>query len=323
VLTYNPTGAAIHTVGLRKTYPYGKGEFAAVDGLDLTIAPGRFYGLLGPNGAGKSTTIGMLTTRIRPTGGLACIAGYDVTRQPVEVKRRIGVVTQQNTMDRSINVLENLEFRGRYFGMSARQARRRGMSLLWRFGIADKARSSLDHLSGGQSRRAMICRALMHRPEILVLDEPSAPVDPQARLDLWKLLRELHAEGQTILLTTHQLDEAEQLCDEIGIVDKGKLLCSGSLESIRARAAAESVITVVFDDDAQTLVDDVTHKLEGVTKVNAEGQKLRVHTTNPAGIIGDLATIGANNGRTLRDATTLLPSLETAFLNLTGREYRK
>lgn len=323
MLTYNPTGAAIHTEGLRKTYPYGKIEFAAVDGLDLTIAPGRFYGLLGPNGAGKSTTIGMLTTRMRPTSGLASIAGYDVTKQPVEVRRRIGVVTQQNTMDRSINVLENLEFRGRYFGMSARQARRRGMSLLWRFGIADKARSSLDHMSGGQSRRAMICRALMHKPQILFLDEPSAPVDPQARLDLWQLLRELHHEGQTILLTTHQLDEAEQLCDEIGIVDKGKLLCSGTLAEIRARSAAESVVTVVYDQDAEPLVEEVTRKLDDVIRVNAEGQKLRVYTTNPAGMIGELATLGANNGRSIRDASTRLPSLETAFLNLTGREYRK
>src|SRR6185295_12379261 len=135
VMTDSPTGAPIRTVGLRKTYSYGKGEFAAVDGLDLTVEPGRFYGLLGPNGAGKSTTIGMLTTRIRPTGGRAYIAGFDVVKNPVEVKRRIGVVTQQNTMDRSITVLENLEFRGRYFGMSAREARRRGMSLLWRFGI--------------------------------------------------------------------------------------------------------------------------------------------------------------------------------------------
>jgi len=320
-MTDSPTGAPIRTVGLRKTYSYGKGEFAAVDGLDLTVEPGRFYGLLGPNGAGKSTTIGMLTTRIRPTGGRAYIAGFDVVKNPVEVKRRIGVVTQQNTMDRSITVLENLEFRGRYFGMSAREARRRGMSLLWRFGIADKAKASLDQVSGGQARRAMICRALLHRPELLVLDEPSAAVDPQARLNLWELLRELHAEGQTILLTTHQLDEAESLCDEIGIIDHGKLLTSGSLDHIRASAAAESVVTVVFDDDAEPLVE-TAGKLDDVVRVAADGERLRVHTTNPVGLIGELANIGANHDRSIRDASTLKPSLETAFLNLTGREYR-
>ncbi len=151
--------AAIRTRALRKVYTADKHAVPAVDGLDLEVRPGEFFGLLGPNGAGKSTTIGMLTTRIVPTGGTATVAGYDVTRDPVAVRQRIGVVTQANTMDRAVNLLENLEYRGRFFGMSGRESRRRAMELLERFGLAEVAQRLDDHVSGGQSKRAMVCRA--------------------------------------------------------------------------------------------------------------------------------------------------------------------
>ena len=316
------TEAAIRTVGLRKAYPYGKSEVTAVDGLDLRVESGQFYGLLGPNGAGKSTTIGMLTTRMKPTGGRAYVAGVDVGARPVEARRRIGVVTQNNTMDRQVSVLDNLEFRGRYFGLGVRESRRRGMELLERFDIADKATASLDQVSGGQARRAMICRALMHRPQILVLDEPSAGVDPQTRLSLWELLGELHAEGRTILLTTHYLEEAESLCDHIGIIDHGRLLASGTLNAIRSSAGAESVVTVVYDGPAEP-VAEYAAKLEPVDRVEADGDRLRVYATQADGLIGELAALGGDHGLSIRDASSRLPSLETALLNLTGREYRQ
>jgi ABC-2 type transport system ATP-binding protein len=313
---------AISTVDLRKTYRYGRATVAAVDGISLDIAPGEFFGLLGPNGAGKSTTIGMLTTRVAPTAGRAYVAGVDVARHPVQVRQRVGVVTQKNTMDRQISALENLEFRGRYFGMSRRAARRRGLALLTEFGVADKADSSMDHLSGGQARRVMICRALMNRPSILVLDEPTAGVDPQTRLHLWELLRSLHAAGQTILLTTHYLDEAEALCRRIGIIDKGRLLTCGSLADITATAGAEAVVTVDFDGAAEAAVEIAT-KIDAVTDVTADGHRLRVSATTLDGLVGELATIGTNCGLSIRDVSSLPPSLETAFLNLTGREFRE
>ncbi|MEV0001620.1 ABC transporter ATP-binding protein [Micromonospora sp. NPDC050980] len=316
------TRAAITTTGLRKEYQYGPHTIKAVDGIDLSVGEGEFFGLLGPNGAGKSTTIGMLTTRIRPTGGSASVAGIDVLARPVEVRRRVAVVTQRNTMDRQISVAENLEFRGRYFGMGRREARRRAMELLTEFDIADKAGASLDEVSGGQARRAMICRAIMHRPDVLVLDEPSAGVDPQTRLHLWDLLRRLHADGQTVLLTTHHLDEAESLCQRIAVIDHGRVVAAGGIDEIKSAAGAESVTTVVFTGDAGPAAETAS-KIGYVTRVEVEGSRMRVHATQTTGLIGELAAAGADQGLSIQDVSTLRPSLETAFLNLTGREYRQ
>jgi ABC-2 type transport system ATP-binding protein len=316
------TRPAIVTEDLRKTFPYGPHTIKAVDGINLNVAEGEFYGLLGPNGAGKSTTIGMLTTRVKPTGGTAIVAGVDVLKNPVEVRRRVAVVTQTNTMDRQITVIENLEFRGRYFGLGRKESRRRALALLEEFGIADKAKASLDEVSGGQARRAMICRAVMHKPELLVLDEPSAGVDPQTRLHLWGLLKQLHDRGQTILLTTHHLEEAESLCDRLAIVDHGRVVAGGTTAEIKAAAGAETVITVTFDGDAG-LTAELAGKLPGVNRVDVDGSKLRVHATNPEGLVGELVSTGTNHGLSIQDVSTIQPSLESAFLNLTGREYRQ
>jgi ABC-2 type transport system ATP-binding protein len=316
------TRPAIVTEDLRKTFPYGPHTIKAVDGIDLNVADGEFYGLLGPNGAGKSTTIGMLTTRVKPTSGRAVVAGIDVQKNPVEVRRRVAVVTQTNTMDRQISVIENLEFRGRYFGLGRKESRRRAMALLEEFGIADKAKASLDEVSGGQARRAMICRAVMHKPELLVLDEPSAGVDPQTRLHLWGLLKQLHAGGQTILLTTHYMDEAEGLCDRLAIVDHGRVVAGGTVEEIKTASGAESVITVTFDGDAAPAAE-TAGKLHDVSRVEVDGAKLRVHATNVGGLVGELVATGADHGLSIQDVSTIQPSLESAFLNLTGREYRQ
>src|SRR5687767_9904050 len=192
------------------------------------------FGLLGPNGAGKTTTIGILTTRVRPTGGTAMIAGMDVVKQPVEVRRRIGVVPQRPNPDRALTVLENLVFHARYFGFSAGDALRQAHVLLERFGIADKAKAKPDAMSGGQQQRLMIARALIHEPDVIFLDEPTVGLDPQARIDLWVILRELHAQGRTLVLTTHYMEEADQLCDRVAIVDEGRLLACDTPESLKA-----------------------------------------------------------------------------------------
>ncbi len=317
------TDAAIRTSALRKTYNGPSGPVPAVDGLDLEVRPGEFFGLLGPNGAGKSTSIGMLTTRIVPTGGTASVAGFDVAKDPVEVRRRIGVVTQANTMDRAVNLLENLEYRGRFFGMSSKEARRRGMELLEQFHLADVAERLDDHVSGGQSKRVMVCRAMMHQPDVLFLDEPTAGIDPQARRNLWDLLAELNAAGQTILLTTHHLEEAEELCDRIAIVDHGKILTVDTVDGIKATAGADFVVNVVFDGPAEP-VRETVEKLTGVSRAEADGNELKVHAVPPAdGLLGEVITVGRDHGLAVRNASTLPPSLETAFLNLTGREYRE
>ena len=201
---------------------------------------GEIFGLLGPNGAGKTTTVGMLTTRVIPTGGTASVGGIDVVAHPALAKQVIGVVPQTNTLDRSLDVYENLYFHGRYFGMNHRRARAWRQDFLDRFRLADRARAEVDHLSGGMAQRLMVARAIMHEPRILFLDEPTAGLDPQSRIALWDVVRELHADGQTILLTTHYMEEADQLCDRVAIMDHGKLLALDTPAQLKATVGADT-----------------------------------------------------------------------------------
>ena len=331
-VTAQPTGtrpstvsSAIRTEGLRKTYKSSRGEVDADRGIDLDVPTGEFFGLLGPNGAGKSTTIGMLTTLVEPTGGKAWVAGHDVTRDPVAVKRRIGVVTQNNTLDMQLTVKENLEFRSRFFGLSSSVAGKRAVQLIDAFGLTDRSNAMADQLSGGQARRLMIARALVHRPDVLFLDEPTAGLDPQTRVNLWDILRVLHASGQTILLTTHYMEEAEELCDRVAVVDHGKILAEGSVDELKDNAGAVTVITVRYEEPVPDDLADRTGLTgrSGVSKVETDGDQLRVFSSEPEDLLGDLVAIGAKEGLHVRDATQQKPSLETVFLALTGREYRE
>ncbi len=331
-MTARPTGqgspgefAAIRTEGLRKTYKSSRGDVEAVRGIDLDVPQGEFFGLLGPNGAGKSTTIGMLTTLVAPTGGRAWVAGHDVVKAPVAVKRRIGVVTQNNTLDMQLTVQENLEFRSRFFGLSLGAASKRAVQLIDAFGLSDRRKAMADQLSGGQARRLMIARALVHQPDVLFLDEPTAGLDPQTRVNLWDILKVLHDQGQTILLTTHYMEEAEALCDKIAVVDHGQVLAEGSVDKLLADSGAQTVVTVRYEEPVPDGLAERAGLTErpGVTKVEADGDQLRVFSADPEGLLGDLVSIGAANGLHVRDAAQAKPSLETAFLALTGREYRE
>ncbi len=322
----SPTSpSAIRTADLRKTYKSSRGDVEAVRGIDLDVPQGEFFGLLGPNGAGKSTTIGMLTTLVAPTGGRAWVAGHDVVKDPVAVKRRIGVVTQNNTLDMQLTVQENLEFRSRFFGLSLGAASKRAAQLIDAFGLSDRRRAMADQLSGGQARRLMIARALVHQPDVLFLDEPTAGLDPQTRVNLWDILKVLHEQGQTILLTTHYMEEAEALCDKVAVVDHGLVLAEGSVDSLLADSGAQTVVTVRFAEPVPEGLGEVAGLAErpGVTKVETDGDQLRVFSGDPEGLLGDLVGIGTANGLHIRDASEARPSLETAFLALTGREYRE
>jgi ABC-type multidrug transport system ATPase subunit len=322
-----PAGLAVRTVALAKTYPGpggpGKGEqVPAVRGIDLAVGYGEFFGLLGPNGAGKSTTIGMLTTLVVPTSGRAEVCGLDVVRRPVEVKRRIGMVSQQNTADTDLTVFENLEFRGRYFGLSGPAARRRAAELLAEFGLDGRRAAKPFELSGGQAKRLMICRALVHQPEVLFLDEPTAGLDPQTRVNLWDVLRGLQAAGQTILLTTHYMAEAEEMCDRVAVIDHGAVLASGTVPELKDSAGADTVITVTFDGAAPAGVTALRAR-PGVSRVEIAGSQVRVFAREPRGLLGELVASGVSAGVGVSDAAQLPPSLEAAFLTLTGREYRE
>ena len=213
--------AAVLTENLGKTYPGGT---VAVADLNLAVRRGEVLALLGPNGAGKSTTAGMLTTTVRPTAGRAWVAGVDVAKAPARVHQHIGVVPQRNTLDRRLSVRDNLVFHGRYFGMRPAAARSAAARLLEQVSLADAAGRRVDELSGGMAQRLMIARAIMHGPEVLFLDEPTTGLDPQSRLAVHDIITGLQAAGQTSLLITHDMAEADALADRVAIIDHGRLL---------------------------------------------------------------------------------------------------
>src|SRR4051794_12152765 len=225
----------------------------AVDALTLEVRRGEIFGLLGPNGAGKTTTAGMLTTRVIPTSGQAWVGGIDVVKHPAVAKQVIGVVPQTNTLDRALDVFENLYFHGRFFGMNAKTARAAANEMLERFRLSDRAKAPVLALSGGMAQRLMVARAILHRPSILFLDEPTAGLDPQSRIALWEILGELHRDGQTILLTTHYMEEADQLCNRVAIIDHGKLLALDTPARLKQSVGADPIVTVTADGDLDAL----------------------------------------------------------------------
>ncbi len=309
----------IQTRGLVKRYPPNT---LAVDGLDLEVSRGEFFGLLGPNGAGKTTTIGMLTTRVVPTSGDAMVAGLDVRTHAVEVKRMIGVVTQDNTLDRRLTTWENLYYHGRYFGLSrgvARDEADRGLELTR---LQDRARYFVDQLSGGMQRRLLIGRALVHHPEVLFLDEPTAGIDPQGRLALWEILQRLHEQGQTILLTTHYMEEAEELCQRVAIMDHGRILALGSPEELKHSLGAETVLTLQFEPVTDRVIA-VLGALPGVRGLESGSSGLTVYTDGDHGLLPQVIQTVLGEGVKLRDVSIRTPTLETVFIKLTGRELRE
>ncbi|MEO5815787.1 MAG: ATP-binding cassette domain-containing protein [Gemmatimonadaceae bacterium] len=336
---------AISTQGLRKVYPLaapkrrgpgpsfgppggggprpvaadGARELVALEGLDLEVGEGEFFGLLGPNGAGKTTTIGILTTRVLASAGSASVAGADVINDPVGVRLRIGVVPQRANPDRGLNVLENLVFHSAYFGLARGEATRRAVALLEQFAMPDKMHENVDALSGGQQQRLMIARALIHEPDVIFLDEPTVGLDPQARLALWDVLRNLHRQGRTIIMTTHYMEEAEQLCDRLAIIDRGMLLALDTTAALKAKAPGGTLIELDLDGPADAVAVRV-REIQNVTKADVAGDMLRVHSTVGGRIISELIVATEGAGRHVRNITLKEPSLETLFIELTGRK---
>jgi len=312
------TTPALRIEGLTKTYP-GPPAVRALDGIELTVAPGEIFALLGPNGAGKTTTVGVCTTRVRPGDGQVRVDGMDVVRDPAAVKRRIGVVTQYNTLDRSCTVRENLYYHCRYFGLGGSDARQRSDELLEQFRLADRAGAMVDTLSGGLAQRVQIARAISHRPRILFLDEPTAGLDPQSRLALWEMIGVLKAAGITILLTTHYMEEADRLSDRVAIMDHGKVLVVGTPAELRQSLGAETICEVSVDRVDAALLQAV-RLLPGVREVLEVPQGLRVLASSREGLLPRLVETALGAG--LRDVRVHEPTLETVFIRLTGRELR-
>jgi ABC-2 type transport system ATP-binding protein len=319
-ISRTPADAVIHTENLTKVY--AGTDFAAVDQLDLDVHAGEIFGLLGPNGAGKTTTAGMLTTRVVPTSGQAFLAGVDIAAHPALAKQLSGIVSQQNTLDRQLTVWENLYFHGRLFGIGAKASRRTADELLEQFQLAKWAKASVYALSGGMAQRLMVARAIFHRPQVLFLDEPTAGLDPQSRLALWDLLGTLHRDGQTILLTTHYMEEADQLCDRVAIMDHGKILALDTPAALKQSVDADTVVTLKAEGDLDSLAELLTREVDGVTRTRRVDGGLQLHVRGSDRLVPRIVLAAEQGDFDLVDLSIARPSLETVFINLTGKELR-
>jgi ABC-2 type transport system ATP-binding protein len=305
------------------TKRYSGMDVSAVDGLNLKVHQGEIFGLLGPNGAGKTTTAGILTTRVVPTSGTAYVAGIDVRKHPALVKQVSGIVSQQNTLDRQLTVWENLYFHGRLFGINAKESRRRADELLERFTLSKWAKASVYALSGGMAQRLMVARAIFHSPAVLFLDEPTAGLDPQSRLALWDMLQELNASGQTVVLTTHYMEEADQLCARVAIMDHGKILALDTPANLKKSIGADTIVTVKVANNGDKLAEALKNELPGVVGTRVVENVVTAQVEGADRLVPRVVNIAEATQVEVIDLAVAEPTLETVFINLTGKELRE
>jgi len=301
-----------------------KAEIIALDGLSLDVAAGEVFGLLGPNGAGKSTTVGILTTRVQPTDGKAWIGEHEVWKEQVPVKRLIGVVAQRPNLDFSLTAREILLFHGAYFGLDATERAKRADSLLDRFKLTDRGNQMVRGFSGGMMQRLSIARAMMHDPQVLFLDEPSAGLDPQTKLLLWEIIREYNQTGKTILLTTHNMEEADVLSHRLAIVDHGKKIALGTPTELKNSVPGGYLLRLRFGRHSVELLERL-RSLAGVREVRttSEDGSADLYADRGGSLIGEIASLASSAGVELRDVHISEPSLENLFLHHTGRSLRE
>jgi len=294
----------------------------AVDGIELGVREGELYGLLGPNGAGKTTTISICTTRVLPTAGSVIIAGIDVVASPAIARRCMGIVPQFNTLDRACTVYENIYFHCLYFGFSRSEAKQRANQLLEQFLLTERAGAYPNQLSGGLAQRVQIARAIAHRPKVLFLDEPSAGLDPQSRIAMWDAVRALRLEGITVVLTTHYMEEADELCDRVAIIDHGKILVEDTPAALKGSLGAQKVyaLDLVNHEHPPALISQLQH-MQGIRGVEPTPSGIRILADNADGLLPEI--VRASNPYGLRDLTMTETSLETVFIRLTGRDLRE
>ena len=310
----------INTEHLTKVYE--NADFRAVDDLNLSVYSGEIFGLLGPNGAGKTTTAGMLTTRVVPTSGTATVAGVDVVRHPSAAKQFLGVVSQTNTLDRQLTVWENLYFHGRLFGIGKHESRVTADRLLEQFQLTKWAKASVYALSGGMAQRLMVARSIFHRPAVLFMDEPTAGLDPQSRLALWDILQQLNADGQTILLTTHYMEEADQLCDRVAIMDHGKILALDTPDGLKRSTGVDTIVTIKASGDLALLAKTLEEGVPGVTYSREIEKGVELHVKSSDRVLAKVIAAAESGDFHVADLSVAEPSLETVFIKLTGKELR-
>ena len=317
---------------LTKTYPgTRKGPpVEAVRGVSFNVEPGEFLGLLGPNGAGKSTTLGCISTLVRPTSGRIVVAGAEVGKDPSGVKRSLAVVPQMRNLDRELTVRELLVFHGRYFGLEPGERESRATRLLDELQVADKADAKPATLSGGQQQRVMIARALMHDPKVVLLDEPTTGLDPQARRLLWETLKRLHGRGLTFILTTHYMDEADRLCERVAIVDHGRILTLDTPAALKKSLPGAQVLDLWMR--APRPLAPRLREVSGVLNIEAveasdgdadELERLRLFVEPGEGLLDRVLAVVREGGADLRHVSLSQPSLEDVYIHLTGRGLRE
>lgn len=297
-------------------------QITALDDLSLEVFPGEVFGLLGPNGAGKSTTVGVLTTRVRPSSGRAWIGEHDVWSEPVAVRHLIGVVPQRPNLDFSLTAREILTFHGAYFGIGAGERNQRADALLEKFKLSDRANQMVRGFSGGMMQRLSIARAMMHSPQVLFLDEPSAGLDPQTRILLWEIIRDYNRQGKTILLTTHNMEEADALCQRLAIVDHGRIIALGRPAELKSSIPGGFLLRLRFGNHSADFVARL-RLLAGVREVRpSDGNGADVYADRGGSLVPEIANLAASFGAELSDVHISEPSLENLFLHHTGRSLR-
>lgn len=292
------------------------GDQRAVDGVDFDVAEGEIYGFLGPNGAGKSTCIRMLCTLLRPTAGCATVAGFDVNDNPSEVRLRIGVALQDVSLDPRQKGNELLHLQARLYGLSGAQARARVTELADLVDIGDQLHDFIGTYSGGMKRRLDLAAALVHRPEILFLDEPTTGLDPMSRARVWEEVRRLKGEGITIFLTTQYLEEADELADRVGIIDRGHLITEGAPDDLKRSMGSDVIVAAIEGDPTPAI--GVLEAVPGVDTVDVHASELTIRTADGSATISPVAVALSHCGVRVKNLSLRTPTLDDVFLELTG-----
>jgi ABC-2 type transport system ATP-binding protein len=305
--------SAIAAVGLQRSF----GEFRAVNGVDLDVAQGEIYGFLGPNGAGKSTTVRMLCTLLRPTGGRARVAGYDVATETEKVRLRIGVALQEAALDPMQNGRELLSMQGRLYGLKGADLATRLEEVLEMVNLGEAIDRRVGTYSGGMARRLDLALALVHNPEVLFLDEPTTGLDPTSRIGVWQEVRRLNEEmGMTIFLTTQYLEEADELAHRVGIINKGRIVAEGTPAELKSSIGTDVIVVRV--DGSPEVASNVLRSVQGADEVTVHGQEINVRTTRGAATISPVAVALSQHDVPVSQLTLRTPTLDDVFLELTG-----
>lgn len=299
------------------------GSNEAVKGVSFSILRGEIFSLLGPNGAGKTTTISMLSCLLQPTGGDAEVGGHSIIKEPMEVKRLIGVVPQEIALYEALNAVQNLNFWGRMYGLSGQALKNRILEVLEQVSLADRAKEPVDRFSGGMKRRLNIAVGLLHKPQLMFMDEPTVGIDPQSRRNILDMVMALRNEGMTVLYTTHYMEEASELSDRVGIIDHGKLIALGTQKELTKLVGEQDILRLHFGEDLTgEMVVPTFLKVENVILATAADHEVILTVPDANEALPGVISAAAEAGIRIRSVDIEEPNLESVFLHLTGRALR-